>query len=144
MKVKTIWLSSAAAGALFIACAVPKPTFAAPIPPAHSYDDLLSPVPDAGARLAADDAAYDAKARFQTVQYMRDDHHHHHHHHHSHQWYRNHGYYWDGSTFELMPNYDHHHHSRRWYSSQGYYWNGWAWARRPNHHHHHHHHHSNY
>ena len=84
-----------------------------PVPAATSYADLLSPVPDAGARLRLADAQYaEQPARFEDVQYA--PHHHHHHH--------------------------HHHHDRRWYLQNGYYWNNGGWMRRPVHHYHHHHH----
>ena len=90
-----------------------------PIPPALSYADLLMPVPDAMARIHADDAAARASAHLIPAQIsigIGVPHHHH-----------------------------HHHHSARWYRSHGYYWNGQIWLQgpppRPHHHHHHHHHH---
>jgi hypothetical protein len=112
-----------------------------PIPPAVSYADLLEPVPDASARLAADDAVRDQVVRLQLAQYSDHHHHHHHHHHHSWQWYRDNGYYWNGGAWMVIPGYDHHHHAAWWYRNRGYFWNGWAWTPRPHHHHHHHHHH---
>jgi len=152
MTGKTIWLSSAAAAAFLVGQAAPNLAAANPIPPAATYADLLEPVPDAGARLAADDTmrmqgAY-LGAHVERTQYWREryhHHHHHHHHHHSWQWYRDNGYYWNGQVWVIMPEYHHHHHhhhSWQWYSDNGYYWNGWAWTHRVHHHHHHHHHHN--
>ena len=146
MTVKTTWLNSAAAAAFVVGLAAPALATATPIPPAATYADLLEPVPDAGARLAADDTMRMQGAYLVRTQYWggRYHHHHHHHHHHSSQWYRDNGYYWDGGDWVIMPQYHHHHYySRRWYSDNGYYWNGWAWTRRVyrDHHHHHHHHH---
>ena len=121
MRHKGRLLSGAAAATLISGIALAAPAMADPIPQAASYADLFEPVPGAQERLAADDAA-----RFQAVQYWRDDD----------RWYRDH-------------HHHHHHHQRydrRYYESRGYYWNGWGWARRPvyHHHHHHHHHHHRY
>jgi len=147
MTGKTLWLSSAAAAAFLAGALAPTLVAANPIPPAATYADLLEPVPDAGARLAADDSLRMMGAHVERTQYWYGrDHHHHHHHHHSSRWYRDNGYYWNGGVWVLMPehHHHHHHHSWRWYSDNGYFWNGWAWTRRTYHDHHHHHHHHHY
>lgn len=151
MTGKTFWLSSAAVAAFLTGILAPTLVAANPIPPAATYAELLEPVPDASARLAADDSLHMMGAHIERTQYWRRgyyDHHHHHHHHHHHswQWYRDNGYYWDGNVWVVIPNYHHHHHySQRWYRDNGYDWNGWAWTPRHDygyyHHHHHHHHH---
>jgi hypothetical protein len=114
MKAKTVSLVGAAA-ALAAGPALAAPSFEGPaVPPAASYADLLTPIPNAVERLQladAQDAAQAPDAQLIQAQYR--------HHHH------------------------HHHHNRRWYMSHGYYWFGGAWVLRPPHHHHHHHHHHN-
>jgi hypothetical protein len=147
MTRKSFWLAGAAAAALWVSAATPSLAAPAsePVPPALTYADLLEPVPDAPARLFADDAAREAQARL----ILADDggwgpgfghhHHHHHHHHHSWQWYRDNGYGWNGSGWYPIPQAHHHHHAWQWYRARGYFWNGWAWAPGPHHHHHHHH-----
>jgi len=142
MTLKAFWLQSAAAAAFAAGAAISGPALSNPIPPAATYADLLAPVPDAAARLAADDAMSPPVAHLELAKYqMADHHHHHHHHHHSWRWYRDNGYYWTGQTWVMIPNYNHHHHARQWYNDNGYYWNGRAWMLRKDHHHHHHHHH---
>jgi hypothetical protein len=114
MDAKTVTLFGAAvalaAGSSGAASAAPAPA----VPVAATYADLLTPIPDAVARLKASDAEREAQPpHLIEVQYAA----HHHHHHHS-------------------------HHSRRWYLRNGYFWNNGAWALRPRPHHHHHHHHN--
>jgi hypothetical protein len=82
------------------------------------------PVPDALARIDADDQAASANAVFIPAAQINVElgvpHHHHHH---------------------------HHHRSARWYRAHGYTWNGQVWIQAPPpmpHHHHHHHHHQNW
>jgi hypothetical protein len=123
MTHKTAMLTGAALMAL--ACgATLAPAMAEPIPPAFSYADLLVPVPDALARIDADDQAASANAVFIPAAQINVElgvpHHHHHH---------------------------HHHRSARWYRAHGYTWNGQVWIQAPPpmpHHHHHHHHHQNW
>jgi hypothetical protein len=128
MERKTIMLTGAAAATLTAGAMIPATAQADPVPAAASYADLLQPLPDAAARLRADDAnaaAVNAAGRPAYFQEAQNDspaaHHHHHHHHHQTQ------------------------HSAQWWQSHGYYWNGSQWIRRPvsHHHHHHHHHHQN-
>ncbi|HWF78318.1 MAG TPA: hypothetical protein VN694_14205 [Caulobacteraceae bacterium] len=133
-------MSGTAVAAVLAGASAPSLAIANPIPPALSYADLLEPVPNATARLAADDAMREQAARLQPAQYWEQQHHHHHHHHHSWQWYRNNGYYWNGGGWVIIPGYQ-RYAPRQWYYNRGYYWNGWAWVARPQHHHHHHHHH---
>jgi hypothetical protein len=118
MNDKTTLVAGAAALAIAAAGSMLSATAAAePIPRAVSYADLLEPVPDAAARLAADDAAVRSRsANLIRVQYWG-------------------GY--DGPYYH----HHHHHHVRRWYYPNGYYWDGYEWVRRPIYHHHHHHHH---
>ncbi len=63
------------------------PATAANVEPmaAHSYADLLAPVPDALTALKADDAARANQPQLQLANsvVIRSDHHHHHHHHHA-------------------------------------------------------------
>lgn len=138
MAIKTLWLNSAATAAFLIGAPIASQAAANPIPPAMTYADLLSPVPDAGARLAADDHLQMQAAHLELAQYDTAAHHHHHHHH-SARWYRTNGYRWNGAAWVLVPrSHHHHHHSRQWYSANGYYWNGRAWVLQAHHHHHHH------
>ncbi len=135
MAVKTFWLTSAAAAAFLIGGAVAGQVAAHPIPAAATYADLLEPVPDAGARLAADDQLQMQTAHLELAQYNVA----HHHHHHSRRWYRANGYSWNGSAWVILQtHHHHHHHSRHWYAANGYFWNGRAWVLRTHHHHHHH------
>jgi hypothetical protein len=120
MQTKTGMLAGAAAIAMTGSVVLAPAVMADPIPPAASYAELLEPVPDAMARIHADDATAAGDARVIPAQLQVGigiGHHHHH----------------------------HHHHSARWYRHHGYYWNGGAWLQgpppRPHHHHHHHHHH---
>ncbi len=112
-----------------------------PIPAAQSYADLLEPVPDAMARIHADDAMGAVAPQVIQTGLEIGINLHHHHHHHNARWYRGHGYFWNGQVWVLgpppPPPYWHHHHAD-WYRSNGYVWNGRGWAR-PHHHHHHHH-----
>jgi hypothetical protein len=153
MTRKTTMLCSAAAFALIGAMIGPAPSaLADPVPAAASYADLLEPVPDARARLQADDAMADDKmvgnARMipagLNIGLGINLHHHHHHHHHSARWYRGHGYYWNGRFWMQgpppPPPYWHHHHAD-WYRGNGYSWDGRVWIAPRVHHHHHHHHH---
>lgn len=139
-------LTSAAILALAGGAAVAPMAMADPIPAARSYAELLEPVPDAMARIHADDAMAAGEARMIPAQLNIGigigDAHHHHHHHHSRRWYRANGYFWNGQVWILgRPQYHHHHHHNAdWYRSQGYNWDGQRWYRgeRPHHHHHHH------
>jgi hypothetical protein len=88
------------------------PALAAPNPSqilnAGSYAELLQPVPDAQAKLAALDsqpapARRTAAQGEQVAQYYYHDHHHHHHHHH----WRGYDY---GPPFWRYRYYHHHHH----------------------------------
>ncbi|HLW89821.1 MAG TPA: hypothetical protein VKS78_00780 [Roseiarcus sp.] len=58
--------------------------------PAQSFSELLDPIPNAAATLAAvDDVAQPETAPVQTAQYYHHHHHHqyyHHHHHYHHHW----------------------------------------------------------
>jgi len=85
-----------------------------PIPPAHSYADLLDPIPNAVERLRLADAQEAAaQPRLIEAQYWRHHHHHHHHNHYrSRSWYLRHGYYWWGGSwmFGHRPYFHHHHH----------------------------------
>lgn len=65
---------------------------------ANSYADLLKPVPNATAALAADDASR-AKGRVKTAQLSVEIGHHHHHHHHHHR--------------RIIIRHHHHHHHHR-------------------------------
>ena len=121
MTGKTLSLITAAALAAGPAAAHASDIVAGPIPLAHSYADLLEPIPNALERLkAADSQAASEEGRLVEAQYSPQGpgpaYHHHH----------------------------HHHHSRRWYMRHGYFWNGGQWMLRPVPHHHHHHHHSSY
>ena len=149
MRHKTTMLAGAAGIALCASLAIAPMAMADPIPVANSYADLLVPVPDAMARLHADDAIM-ADAHVIPAQLsvgINLGHHHHHHHHHSARWYRNHGYAWNGQVWLIgPPRYWHNHHSD-WYRQRGYSWDGNVWRAPggpgpyPHHHHHHHHHH---
>jgi len=147
------WLAGTAAIALGASLAFAPLAMADPIPVANSYADLLVPVPDAMARLHADDAIMaDAHVIPAQLSVGINLGHHHHHHHHSARWYRNHGYTWNGQVWLIgPPRYWHNHHSD-WYRQRGWTWDGNVW-RAPggpgpgpygHHHHHHHHHHQNW
>ena len=147
------WLAGTAAIALGASLAFAPLAMADPIPVANSYADLLVPVPDAMARLHADDAIMaDAHVIPAQLSVGINLGHHHHHHHHSARWYRNHGYTWNGQVWLIgTPRYWHNHHSD-WYRQRGWTWDGNVW-RAPggpgpgpygHHHHHHHHHHQNW
>ena len=143
MQLKFALLASAAAAAFLATAGAANLAMADPIPRAASYADLLEPVPDAAARLQADDALRAQAAHIERVEYRYGgwDHHHHHHHHHHHswQWYQARGYYWNGWAWALRPRaHHHHHHSWQWYQDRGYYRDGRVW-RPPSYHHHHHH-----
>ncbi|WP_353227055.1 hypothetical protein [Novosphingobium sp.] len=144
MTRKTRMLTSAAALALIGSTALAPAAMADPIPAAVSYADLLEPVPDALARLHADDAMA-ADAHMIQAQYRGgyDHHHHHHHHHHvrhSTRWYRGHGYFWTGQIWAFgpppQPRYW-HNHDADWYRGRGYSWDGRGWQGPRDHHHHH-------
>ena len=115
MEKKLAGLLGAAAALTTVGAAQAVPASPTPaLPAASSYTELLEPVPNASAVLAADDQRLggDGEARVQLAQYY----YHHHHHHH-----RRHVY--------VIPRYHHHHHHyRRYY----------------HHHHHHHHHYSGF
>ena len=96
----------AAAVATGTMMSAPAQAVAQPVPVAHSYADLLMPVPDAVSRLAADDAAAPAQVMGGDDAYR----HHHHHHHHNRRWYRQHGYMWDGRAWVIRQMHHHHHH----------------------------------
>ena len=116
MQTRTAMLTGAAALALTGGAMLAPPAMAEPIPPAASYADLLEPVPDARARIHADDARDSGDARVIPAQLSIGIGigHHHHHHHHSARWYRRHGFYWNGQVWiqgpPPRPNYHHHHH----------------------------------
>jgi hypothetical protein len=138
-------LAGAAAIAIGSSLTVAPVAMADPIPQAQSYADLLVPVPDAMARLHADDEIM-ADAHVIPAQLslgINLGHHHHHHHHHSARWYRNHGYAWNGQVWVMGPPPMWHNHHADWYRSRGWAWNGNGWVQ-PRHHHHHHHHHHNH
>jgi hypothetical protein len=147
MKHKTIMLASAAGIALVGSAALAPMAMADPIPAARSYADLLEPVPDAMARLHADDEMQ-SEARMipagLNIGIGVNMHHHHHHHHHSARWFRSHGYFWNGQVWVMgpppPPPYWHNHHAD-WYRGQGYHWDGRVWIEPQRYHHHHHHHH---
>jgi hypothetical protein len=164
MKRSTAMLVGAATAALAVSSVATTPAMAEPIPAASSYADLFEPVPNAMARLAADDASQPA-ARLQLAQYQGDNNgggydqqHHHHHaqgdysgggynqHHHHHQAQGD----YNGGYNRGYNQHHHHHHyrnrnrNRAWYRSNGYSWYGGRWVIRPVHHHHHHHHHDGY
>jgi hypothetical protein len=150
MKHKTIMLAGAAALALAASLAFAPLAMADPIPVTNSYADLLVPVPDAMARLHADDAIMADAHVIPAQMNVGINLGHHHHHHHNARWYRNHGYSWNGQVWLIgPPRYWHNHHSD-WYRQRGYGWDGNMW-REPagpgpgldGHHHHHHHHHQN-
>lgn len=109
MEKKLAGLLGAAAALTTVGAAQAVP--AAPpqtLPAASSYTDLLEPVPNASAVLAADDQRVgDGEARVQLAQYY---YYHHHHHHHRHVY--------------VIRRHHHHHHYRRYYYHH--------------HHHHHH------
>ncbi len=142
MTHKTWMLASAGAMALCGGAVIAPMAMADPIPEAHSYADLLEPVPDARARIHADDAMAAAQPRVMPVgiNIGINLHDHHHHHHHNARWYRGHGYFWNGQVWVQgpppPPTYWHHHHAD-WYRSNGYVWNGRGWGRPRDHHHHH-------
>ena len=99
MRTKNFMLASAAAVALTGSGLLAPVAMANPIPAAASYADLLEPVPDAAARLDADDAQAPGAAHLIAAQYYYGNgYHHHHHHHHSRRWYRARGYYWNGQV----------------------------------------------
>jgi hypothetical protein len=144
MRTKTLMLAGAAAVALTGSGLIAPAAMADPIPPAASYADLLQPVPDAAARLDADDARATRDARVIPAQLeigigIGHHHHHHHHHHHSRRWYRANGYYWNGQVWLLAPpprpRYDNRYDNRGYYNGGEYH---------DHHHHHHHHHHQNW
>jgi hypothetical protein len=113
-KLATLAGAAALAAAPVLAGATPPATSEAAVPVAATYAELLSPMPNAAARLRIADAQADA-AQPQLIEAQYVAHHHHHHH--------------------------HHVYRRAWYLAHGYYWHGGRWILRPRHHHHHHHHH---
>lgn len=140
MRTKTMMLTGAAAIALTGGAVAAPAAMADPIPPAASYADLLEPVPDAMARIHADDAMGSGDARVVPAGINIDiGLGHHHHHHHNARWFREHGYFWNGRVWvQGPPPYWHNHHSD-WYRARGYAWDGRVWVIRRAHHHHHHH-----
>jgi hypothetical protein len=114
-KIATLAGAAALAAVPALAGATPQASELA-VPVAASYADLLSPIPDAQARLQQVDAQLDAQAaQPQLIEAQYVAHHHHHHHHHN-------------------------HYNRAWYMAHGYYFHGGRWIIRPRHHHHHHNH----
>ena len=111
MSLKTILLASVATTALLAGISVQGVAYAAAIPVAESYSDLLDPVPDAQTRLMADNFRRE-RANGVQLAYDSPDHHHHQYHHHyrDREWYQANGYTWDGYRWVLRPRYDHHHH----------------------------------
>jgi len=143
MRTRTFMMTGAAAIALAAGALLAPVAMADPIPQAASYADLLEPVPDAMARIHADDALGSGDARFIPAQInIGIGIGHHHHHHHSARWYRDHGFFWNGRVWVQGPPpppvFWHNHHAD-WYRAHGYYWDGHVWAMRHHHHHHHHH-----
>jgi hypothetical protein len=114
MSFKRILLASVASAALLAGFGVQGVSYAAQIPVANSYNDLLDPVPDAQTRLVADDLRYERTKDVEVAQLFIQQSHHHHHH--------------------------HHYRDRSWYLANGYIWSGSGWIIRPRGHHHHHHH----
>jgi hypothetical protein len=102
------------------------------VAPAHSFAELLDPIPNAVERLKIADAQDAAKPRLIKAQY--NDHHHHHHHH---------------NAYVVVPQYHPYYrpHYRRHVYRYGYRY-GYSprvivpyIAPYQDHHHHHHHHH---
>jgi len=114
MTRKTAMLAGAAAIVLGGGAVLAPVAMAEPIPAAHSYADLLEPVPDARARLHADDAMAASEAHVipAGINIGIGIGHHHHHHHYSARWYRDHGYVWGGRgwVIQMRPRHHHHHH----------------------------------
>jgi hypothetical protein len=115
------------------------------IPTAHSYADLLQPIPNAVERLKASDAeGVPGGAHLIKAQYH---HHHHHHHHHSHYYtYPSYDYYGPSYSY-TTPSYGSYNNG---YYATPYYGNSYSrsysyrYDRRRSYRRHHHHHHSNY
>ena len=91
-KKNVVGLVSAISGLLSFstAQAVQVPTSETPLPEAHSYGELLDPIPNAATLLRVADAAAAAASRQGStknpnVKLVYDHHHHHHHHHKKHQ-----------------------------------------------------------
>ncbi|HEY2708439.1 MAG TPA: hypothetical protein VGI95_10325 [Caulobacteraceae bacterium] len=104
----TASLLAGAAAVIGAGPALATPAEASPVPLAASYADLLTPIPDAVARLQLADARADAQQpRLIEAQFR---HHHHHHHHHNRRWYMNNGYAWLNGAWVLHPRRHHHHH----------------------------------
>ena len=104
----------------------PAQASAAPAPSAvlkaHSYADLLEPIPNAAKVLQALDeqAPPETEPKVQLAQWY----HHHHHHHHHHGYWRGYGYgpgygYGYGPRVYVVPrryyHHHHHHHHHHWY-----------------------------
>lgn len=163
MQHKTMMMTGAAALALAGGTMVAPMANADPIPVAASYADLLEPVPDAMARVHADDARMEQDARMIPAQLgigiginLHD--HHHHRQYRSPRWYRSHGYAWNGRVWVIGPPRYWHNHNSDWYRGQGYQWDGRNWnpgqrdRYQQDHHHqnydrrddHHHDHHQNW
>lgn len=85
MKRYATFLLSTAAGLCLIGAAQAAPV-QSPLPSATSYGDLLEPVQNAQAVLAADEMAQAQRPKplLQLVQFHHHHHHDHHHHHHHH------------------------------------------------------------
>ena len=125
MNFKVTMLTGAALAVMAGGAALASPAMAdAPVPVAASYADLLEPVPDAAARIHADDQTAESQAMFQQAQWGGPMAHHHHHHHHSRGWYRHHGYSWQNGAWFLPPpppppafhhHHHHHHHHHYWW-----------------------------
>ena len=130
MQTKKLMLAGAAVIALIGGAMQAPVAMADPIPAAASYADLLEPVPDAMARIHADDQLAQENARLIPAQIrigIGSDHHHHHHHaqyrrYRSARWYRNHGFYWNGEVWlqgpPPRPRYEHHHHHHHHHHQQ--------------------------
>jgi hypothetical protein len=132
-------------GAAVALIAVPSAAGALPahspvVPIVHSYAELLEPISDATALLAASNAEA-SRAKLIEAQYdVPNDQYGQQHHHQQYDQQDHHQQY-------VQQHHHHHHHvrhTRSWYRHNGYYWNGGRWVLRPRSHHHHHHHHSNY
>lgn len=94
------------AGAAAIAAVGALPAEAEPAPSlaVNSYAELLRPIPNASAELAAMDAvSRPPEARVELAQYYY--HHHHHHHHH-----------WRRYPWPVPYHHHHHHHHHHYYN----------------------------
>lgn len=111
MDKKIAGLLGAAAAVATVGCAQASTAPAqAPNDPltARSYADLLTPIPNAGEALIADNARLEAKPS-EGVQLAQYYHHHHHHHHHGYYRYYRHHHHHHG-YYRYNRHHHHHHH----------------------------------